>query len=61
MTRAFTAAEIARVMRTARAVDPLAVVELVTAKGTIRILPHESVQAAPSGANSCDGLFGAGT
>jgi hypothetical protein len=48
MTRiaSFTSAQIARAIRGARAVDPLAVVELVTAKGIIRILPQESVPAA---------------
>ena len=37
----FSEAQIKRAMKAARAVDPMAVVE-VTRDGTIRILPHES-------------------
>ncbi len=35
----FSQAEITRAVKGARAVDPLAVVEVVTERGTIRILP----------------------
>lgn len=46
MTRhpTFTEAEIARAIKAARATDPTATVEIVTLKGTIRIMSAESPQ-----------------
>ena len=63
MTRraTFTAAELERALKTARRLDPGAVVEV--SRGAIRILPPGAAPVASppdpdSEANSCDGKFG---
>lgn len=63
MTRraTFTAAELERALKTARRIDPGAVVEV--SGGAIRILPAAPAPVVSqteddSGANTCDGRFG---
>lgn len=43
----FTAAQLARAIKAARAVDPGAIVEIVTPGGVVRILPGESAAPLP--------------
>lgn len=46
----FTEAEVRRAIKAARAEDPMAVVEIVTPAGCIRILPEASKPSEPKNA-----------